>query len=326
MKKLEVKNVNLSGKDVAWIKKIDEFFNSLDGILCLCQNNISVSIDRVYRIGCDLEISHSIKNSWNGPSDDLKACQEKIAVEARQWRDIVDGRIEVLKKQLLPICPRCGKDKGIPPSTTVRPGLCEECRGKLTKADYENTIAIGMIGKAGSGKDTVCDYLSDKHNFRRIALADPLRDIAQLFLVADRQSVWDRKIRELPLTFLRKMIDGTFWSVRKLLQYMGTEMFRVLIDDSVWVRNASQRMEPDSSYIISDVRFPNEVDLLRNNFGGRYLLIKVTRPGYDGKGVGIAGHASEAHDLEADITVENDGALEDLYQKIEKILRDYNVV
>ncbi len=311
MQRVKIEKNELNEKDVAWNKCIDDFLGNIDRNL-LSHGESHLVIKSIKRRGCDLSIEFLFdeidEEKWNF------------------WTAYFYGTAFVLKKHLLNICAKCGKDKGTPPSTTVRPGLCESCRNALTPDDFKNTVAIGMIGKAGSGKDTIADYFVSKHNFIRMALADPIRDIIQLLLVCDRDSIWDRKLRELPIDYLDKMKDGTPWTGRKLLQFTGTELFRDQVDRKIWVRNLAQRMEPGNNYVISDCRFPNEVDILKKEFGGRSLLIEVIREGCDGKGVGISGHESEKHKLEADIVIENNGTLEQLYEKIEDAVQKYRLI
>ena len=46
-------------------------------------------------------------------------------------------------------------------------------------------MLIGVCGKAGSGKDTIADYLVKKYNFKKIALADPIkRMVEDVFVLA----------------------------------------------------------------------------------------------------------------------------------------------
>jgi hypothetical protein len=40
-------------------------------------------------------------------------------------------------------------------------------------------MIVGILGRAGSGKDTVADHLSKAHTFQKVALADPLKRIAR---------------------------------------------------------------------------------------------------------------------------------------------------
>jgi len=173
-----------------------------------------------------------------------------------------------------------------------------------------------MIGAAGSGKDSVCEQIVGKYGFKRIALADPLRDIVQLSFVLDEDSVWDRERRELPMEF-----PGEDWSVRKLLQYIGTEMFRNNIHKDTWVHNFKQRLEPGVNYVLTDVRFPNEREDIASFFGGKILYVEVVREGYDGKDVGIKGHESEAHAIHGDIIIHNSGTLEDLRKATDDTLK-----
>ena len=37
-------------------------------------------------------------------------------------------------------------------------------------------IIVGLSGKAGSGKDTVANYLVEKHNFTKLAFAGVLKE------------------------------------------------------------------------------------------------------------------------------------------------------
>jgi len=181
-------------------------------------------------------------------------------------------------------------------------------------------VVIGMIGKAGSGKDTVADYLVRMHCFKKIALADPLKKAVQAVFDVDDDIMYDRVKREEPLA------NWPEWSVRKLLQFVGTEMFRNMVDQDVWVKNCASRAVRQDFTVVSDVRFHNEVGGLRQKIGDgrRVFFIKVERPDVGGGGApsGIANHASESavDELEYDYRIINDGSLDDLYAKVEGVI------
>ena len=177
-------------------------------------------------------------------------------------------------------------------------------------------MLIGVCGKAGSGKDTVSDYLINKYGFKQIALADPIKRLVQDIFVLDHHTVYDRVAREQPL----EQWDN--WTVRKLLQFIGTELFRENIDDAIWVKSLWYKISNDkkNDYVISDVRFPNELKFFEEKAGNDFISLKVTRKGYQGK-VGMTGHASEAYDLPAKIIITNDESFEDLYNKIDKVIQ-----
>jgi len=176
-------------------------------------------------------------------------------------------------------------------------------------------MLIGVCGKAGSGKDTIADYLVKKYNFKKIALADPIKRMVEDVFVLDKHTVYDRVAREQPLP------QWNGWTVRKFLQIIGTELFRKNIDDAVWVKSLWYRVkeDPKSNYVVSDVRFPNELSYLNANCPD-FFTIKVKRQGFDGV-VGVKGHESEAYDLETNYILENNGSFKDLYTKVDGIIR-----
>lgn len=69
-------------------------------------------------------------------------------------------------------------------------------------------------------------------------------------------------------------IDGENVSSRDIMQYIGTDIFRKIRDD-VWVSATINKIlkNPSQIAIISDCRFPNEVDSIKN-MGGEVLRLK----------------------------------------------------
>lgn len=320
-----------------WRDRILSLFDRINRLLEAVPNSQNVIINKLSSLD-----DNEFVPFWDW---DKKTNDSNILNEA------IDSMFSSERMELSKICMKCGKNKGEPPSLTVRPKICEECRSKIVPSDYENNAIICMSGKAGSGKDTVADYLVEKYGFKRMAFADPLRDVVQLVFVMDHDNVWDRGLRELPLKNLPNYVDlerifssdlissktksevleklnnknleeNQYWSVRKLLQFIGTEMFRNMINRDTWVMNFVQRLEPGINYVITDCRFPNELDWVKTRFGGKVVFTEVIRSGYDGKGVGIENHESERYKLPADAIIENNGTLEDLYHKVEKLMSD----
>ena len=180
-------------------------------------------------------------------------------------------------------------------------------------------MLIGVCGKAGAGKDTIGDYFIKNYQFQKIALADPIKRLVKDVFVLDDNTVHDRVFRE------QELADWPGWSVRKLLQYIGTELFREKIDDAIWVKSLWRRVQnnPDINYVVCDIRFPNELQYFKDQ--GQFISIKVTRPGFNGS-VGLSGHASEAYDLKGDIEIVNDGDIESLYNKLDDIVLGIGVM
>ncbi len=288
-----------------WKDMIIENKNHIEKDILSHFSECKVIIKEFDRDGCDLNIIFEV------------SCNEQ---EHNAISIIIANSFFKLCDGLKNFCYKCGKNKGAPPSLSVRNGLCENCRKEIKKSDYNNSKIICVTGKAGSGKDSIADYLVKERNFKRLALADPIRDIIHLLLVMDIENVWDRVLREKPIDFITKSkIDNDYWSVRKLLQFTGTDLFRNLVCKKIWIRNLIQRIEPGRNYVTTDIRFPNEIDGVREKIGGEIFFVNVVRDGYAGD-VGFLGHESETHELKSEHIIENNGTLKDLYNQIEKIL------
>ena len=110
--------------------------------------------------------------------------------------------------------------------------------------------------------------------------------------------------------FKKKIIFGK--SVRYMLQTIGTEWGRNLIDENVWVDSLFMNWEPDSNWIVTDVRFHNEVAAILGREG---VMIKVNR--FENKDL----HASEIQipDLIINYEIDNAGTLEELFRQVEKV-------
>lgn len=181
---------------------------------------------------------------------------------------------------------------------------------------------IGLMGYAQSGKDTVAGFLVETHGYTRVAFADKLREAAYALnpIIGLRHTSPDGGAWPRSYLRLQDVVDSAGWDhakttypeVRRLLQALGTEVGRQVLspalfgDDSLWVRAGLGARRPGRS-VVTDVRFPNEVDAIRER-GGQ--LWRVKRPGY----APVNGHASETavDDVQADVTLFNDGPLESL--------------
>jgi len=114
-------------------------------------------------------------------------------------------------------------------------------------------------------------------------------------------------------------------SVRELLQKLGTEAIRDGLHPNAWVnalmceykRPKMSEYNP-SNWIITDVRFPNELEAVKDVKG---LTLKVVRPVKKSKTTARL-HPSETSldKAEFDYEIINDGSIEDLIEKVRQIL------
>jgi hypothetical protein len=174
-------------------------------------------------------------------------------------------------------------------------------------------LLIGLTGRAGAGKSTVASMLAD-YAFVEVAFADPIVDmVGALFALAGVDGAWmvERSLKEQPTVL------GV--SYRQLAQTIGTEIGRQITAD-FWVRVMHQRLQAlelrDENVVISDVRFPNEADWIRERGG---YLVRVLRHDLPA----VRPHSSEAHTDLLPVTTEllNFGSLSTLHDQVERLVQ-----
>ena len=162
---------------------------------------------------------------------------------------------------------------------------------------------IAFTGLKGSGKDTAASVFVDA-GYEHIKMAGALKDMLRALLtyqgvepeMIERYVEGDRK--EQPCTALSGQ------SMRRAMVTLGTEWGRDIIDPEIWIDVAARRCGLFPRVVISDIRFPNEADMV-HRLGGQ--LIRLER------GERADAHPSEAQvrDLPADFVVYNDFASAD---------------
>lgn len=173
---------------------------------------------------------------------------------------------------------------------------------------------IGLSGLKGSGKDSVADALG----WPREAFAAPLK---RAVLTLD--PIIDADGTRLSVALAGSSLDTLKRSnpeVRRLLQVMGTEVVRQIVGESAWVdlmrTRAREHLAGGADLVITDVRFPNEAELI-HQLGG--AVIEVRRPGLTSDG-----HASETPLPEhlVDLVIDNNRTLEDLRTEVAHLPED----
>jgi hypothetical protein len=229
---------------------------------------------------------------------------------------------------------------------------------------------IALSGRAGSGKDTVgsiIQYLtSDKDDrlsfeeWKKFALnnsywankkfAGKLKTIAALLSGANIKDFEDQEFKN------QRMTADWGMTYREFLQRLGTEAMRDGLHEEVWVnalfadyraieRLPEKRMSILPKWIITDMRFPNELEAVKERSGITIRVvrehdIKVQHSGdpddfhiekFDSTnpkhaalklGQSLNLHPSETalDDAEFDYVIENDGSIEELIEKVKDIL------
>lgn len=138
---------------------------------------------------------------------------------------------------------------------------------------------IGITGLAGSGKDTIGDIItSNLKNWEKVSFASHLKDVTALLFGMDRKMLAgetpeDRAKREQPDEFWSKKMGKDF-TPRYALQFLGTNLLRNQLHQNIWVDCLEKKiMNTDKNIVITDVRFPNEIDMIRS-IGGEIWRVE----------------------------------------------------
>jgi adenylate kinase family enzyme len=140
----------------------------------------------------------------------------------------------------------------------------------------------GIVGSAGSGKDTVANYLCEKYNYKKLSFAGPIKDVLSILFGWDRKllegdTVNSRIWREEVDVWWAKKLNILNFTPRWAMQHIGTEVIRKYFNDEMWILIIESQMltfDVDDNIIISDCRHPKEFDLIFR-YNGK--LIKVVR-------------------------------------------------
>jgi hypothetical protein len=204
---------------------------------------------------------------------------------------------------------------------------------------------IGVTGQAGVGKDTFAEYMVKKHNFVRIALADPMKRIARQVWDFSPKQLWGPSEERNKPDGRYEREDGTFLSPRIALQVMGTEMGRTCYKNT-WVdlciRNAREVLDyTETAYdpevgvhdrlgglrwagvVVPDCRFYNEIDAI-HQAGGKVIRLR-RKTATDALKVGVKNHASEKEqqsipDGAFDLTIDCADGVLSFYDQLDTII------
>lgn len=193
---------------------------------------------------------------------------------------------------------------------------------------------IGLCGAARSGKDEAAKGLVAS-GWTRMAFADPVREgllgVNPNITLNPHITGWKRWLfpKHCRVMSLQEAVDKYGWEelkklpeVRGLLQRYGTEGGRDIFGRDCWINVArvmtqfNANMYRQDKFVFTDVRFPNEVDLI-HEWGGK--VYRVERPGNDNKLTDATGNHRSEKSLNSshwDEVVLNDGTVYDLQRRI----------
>ena len=209
-------------------------------------------------------------------------------------------------------------------------------------------MIIGVCGFIGSGKDTIADYLTNFHGFRRESFANSLKDaVAHVFgwdrTMLEGRTKMAREWREQVDPWWAERLNMPHLTPRWVLQYWGTEVCRKSFHDDIWIASLENKLRNSTDdIVISDCRFPNEIKSIKDSGGIVIRVVRGAEPDwYDAaesvnqgehknttwalsKGILEKAniHASETAwvGTEFDVILDNNGSIDELYDQIRNIL------
>lgn len=176
----------------------------------------------------------------------------------------------------------------------------------MDKFLHKNPIIYLISGKSRSGKDTVAQYINEKElNCINLQFSSYIKEYAK------KVSDWDGSEETKP---------------RELLQQLGTELIRKKINEHFFINRICDDIRVYSYFFdvitISDVRLVKEIETVKSEFN-RVYSIHINRD-FNSLKENEKKHQTEI-DLDNynmfDYVIENDGSLENLYSKIDEILK-----
>lgn len=206
-------------------------------------------------------------------------------------------------------------------------------------------MIIALCGNIGSGKDTVANILIEERGFTRMSFAQPLKkavsaifnwDYSLVEGLTSESRVWREQVDE----WWSKRLGIENLTPRFVLQYIGTNVMRNCFHADIWAASIESHLSTSTgNVVLSDCRFPNELQSIRNSSGivwevqGKnvpewYEIAKSANFGDDlskQQMVNLNIHESETAWIgqPVDALIKNDGTLEELRTKV---LRAYDSV
>ena len=161
-------------------------------------------------------------------------------------------------------------------------------------------MIIGLTGRKYNGKDTAAKQLIND-GYIPMSFAEPIKDVAKMLFGFSENQVNGSQKEEMDVR----------WNTtpRAVLQFIGTELFREQIQQLLpeigadfWVKSIENRIPSNANVVITDVRFPNEVAMIRK-LGGKIIRVRRTLVSNPDT------HASEQQIdlLDADYDIDNNG-------------------
>ena len=174
-------------------------------------------------------------------------------------------------------------------------------------------MIIGFGHKAQSGKDTAGEYLVKYYGFKRMSYGDKLKEVASVLTGIPIEEFYGEYKNKFNKTWNK--------THREILQHLGTDAIREQFDIDAWVKSTLTNLDSDNNYVVTDVRFPNEVEGIKD-LGGK--VVKVIRgtgnypiDNYHPSEVALNNYNNWDH------IINNNGTLNQYYKALDSMMKEH---
>lgn len=214
---------------------------------------------------------------------------------------------------------------------------------QLNGIEDETISVIGLVGPKQSGKSTAVEYLQEKYpNLIELKLAGKLKESCSKAFNIPEEHFESQNLKEVVFTrhielnrpqintILKEFglcttlnfykyqhhIGVQLTSPRHILQYVGTELLRSVAGPDVHIE--SLNLEPGNMYVISDIRFENELTYFKRHEMIEFLPLYITRDNAE-RTANFSNHASEVNVpllKKRCVNITNNGTLDQFKQNL----------
>lgn len=184
---------------------------------------------------------------------------------------------------------------------------------------------IGLTGRTGNGgiascgKDSVADVLELKYGYCPGSFAGPLYDMVLAGLgISGLSEYWqNRENKKAPIDWLSTPDRPV--SLRTILETLGTEWGRNMIQDDIWLRIADRRYGSSQIPVVfKDLRFENECEWIESKGG---LVVHIMRTNYFSHDATVVHSSNQPLQIKpSHVIIDNTGTLEDLENNVTKLM------
>ena len=172
---------------------------------------------------------------------------------------------------------------------------------------------IALTGWSGSGKDTLADILV-RQGYLRFAFATPLKDIASELFGFPREWAETQEGKQMLWR-----VGYTEKTIRQILLDLA-KLDRERFGDDIYAREVLSKFQyvnPTTTVVVTDLRFPVELNALQNYQNETGCGLEIWRVKREGQMTSPVNHPSEhlLDDLDATKTILNPGTTVEDYEE-----------